>query len=363
MLYGLIMAGGLGTRFWPESRGSRPKQLLRLLDSQTMIELAVERLLDLVPPERLLVATTERLVEPIRALLPQLPPEAILIEPVKRDTAPCIGLAALRLLHRDPNAIMVVAPSDHVIRPKEEFQRAVRAAVRLVEEEPSALVTFGIRPTYPAETFGYIERGEFISRDYLGGLACFRVQRFCEKPSREVAEAYINAGTFFWNSGIFVWRAQTIWNALAQFAPDVHAGLARIQEALHLPNFEEIVRQEFGTIRPISIDYAVMEHYPHTLVIEAPFEWDDLGNWRALERILPQDVKGNTILASRSLLANATGNIVRSVDPHHLVVLVGVDNLIVVCTPDATLIARKEDEEALREVVPQLADRGWTEYL
>jgi mannose-1-phosphate guanylyltransferase len=363
MLYGVIMAGGVGTRFWPESRGTRPKQLLRLVNSRTMIELAVERLIDLVPPERLLVATTERLAEPIRTLLPHLPPEAILIEPVKRDTGPCIGLAALRLLHRDPDAIMVVAPSDHVIRPKEEFQRAVRAAVHLVEEEPTALVTFGIRPAYPAETFGYIQRGDPLYRDYLNNLACFRVDRFCEKPSRDIAEAYVAAGTFYWNSGIFVWRAQTIWNALAQFVPDVHERLARLRDAIHLPNFEEVVRQEFGGIRPISIDYAVMEHYPHTFVIEAPFEWDDLGNWRALERILSHDPGGNTILASRSLLANATGNIVRSVDPHHLVVLVGVDNLIVVCTPDATLIARKEDEEALRRVVPRLADLGWTEYL
>jgi mannose-1-phosphate guanylyltransferase len=357
------MAGGVGTRFWPESRGNRPKQLLPLLDSKTMIETAVERLAELVPPERLLVATTERLVQPIRQVLPHLRPEAILIEPFKRDTAPCIGLAALQLLAIDPQAVMVVAPSDHVIQPKEEFQRAVRAAAALVEEDPSALVTFGIPPSYPAQTFGYIQRGEPVEKDYLAGLSCFRVKQFCEKPSREVAQSYVQSGSFYWNAGIFVWRAQTIWEALARYAPDVYQHLENIRQALGTSEWPQVLRSEFAAIRPISIDYAVMQNYPNTLVIEAPFKWDDLGNWRALERLYGQDLDGNILLAERHLCINARGNIVRASDPRHLIVLVGVEDLVVVCTPDATLVARKEDEEALRRVVPQLADLGWTEYL
>ncbi|MCS7237778.1 MAG: mannose-1-phosphate guanylyltransferase [Thermoguttaceae bacterium] len=363
MLYGVIMAGGVGTRFWPESRGHRPKQLLPLVDSRTMLEGAVDRLRPLVPPERLLIATTERLAPQIRQILPQLDPQAIFIEPVKRDTAPCIGLAAVYLLQSDPEAVMVVTPSDHVIEPEEEFLRAIRVGVRLVEENPAALVTFGIKPSYPAQTFGYIERGEPLHRDFLEGLLCYHARQFCEKPPREMAEAYLQAGTFYWNSGIFIWRADTILKALAEYAPDVYEPLLAIKEAFGEPNFDHILRERFAAIRPISIDYAVMQHYPHTLVIEAPFCWDDLGNWRALERVISQDPSGNTLMAARHLLIDARGNIVRSTDPHHLIVLVGVDDLVVVTTPDATLVARKDDEENLRRVVPLLADLGWTEYL
>lgn len=363
MLYGVIMAGGVGTRFWPESRGCRPKQLLPLVDSKTMLEAAVARLRPLVPPQRLLIATTERLVGAIRQLFPDLDPGAIFIEPVKRDTAPCIGLAAIYLLRADPEAIMVVTPSDHVIEPVEEFLRAIRVAVRLVEENPAALVTFGIKPTYPAQTFGYIERGEPLARDFLEGLPCYHARQFCEKPPREMAEAYLQAGTFYWNSGIFVWRAQTIVDALARYAPDVYEPLSEIGAAFGREDFDHILRERFAAVRPISIDYAVMQQYPQTLVIEAPFRWDDLGNWRALERVLPQDPAGNTVMAPRHLLIDARGNIVRSTDPHHLIVLVGVDDLVVVTTPDATLVARKDDEENLRRVVPLLADLGWTEYL
>lgn len=363
MLYGVIMAGGVGTRFWPESRGNRPKQLLPLVDSKTMLETAVERLRPLIPPERLMIATTERLVPRIRELLPELDPKSIFIEPLKRDTAPCIGLAAIFLLHHDPEALMVVTPSDHLIAPDHEFHRAIRAAVRLVEENPQVLVTFGVKPTYPAQAFGYIERGEPIERDYLEGLTCYQVRQFCEKPPREVAEAYVAAGSFYWNSGIFVWRASTILDAIAQFAPDVYQPLSRIAEALNGPNFDQVLREEFANIRPISIDYAVMQQYPTTVVIESPFQWDDVGNWRALERVLPPDPNGNTVMAARNLLIEAHGNIVRSTDPHHLVVLVGAEDLIVVATPDATLVARKDNEEALRRVVPLLADLGWTEYL
>ncbi len=363
MLYGVIMAGGIGTRFWPESRGLRPKQLLPLVNSKTMLETAVTRLRALIPPERLMIATTERLAPQIRELMPELNPNSIFIEPLKRDTAPCIGLAATYLVHNDPDAVMVVTPSDHLIAPEAEFHRAIRVAVRLVEENPDVLVTLGIRPTYPAPTFGYIERGERVEREFLEGLTCFQVRQFCEKPPRELAEAYLAAGTFYWNSGIFVWRASTILQALAQLAPDVYHCLARIAAAVDAPNFHDVLREEFAKIRPISIDYAVMQEYPTKLVIEAPFRWDDLGNWRALERVISPDSSGNTVMAGRHLLIDTRGSILRSTDPNHLVVLVGVEDLIVVTTPDATLVARKDDEEGLRRIVPLLADLGWTEYL
>ncbi len=324
----------------------------------------MERLAELVPPERLLVATTERLVQPIRQVLPHLRPEAILIEPFKRDTAPCIGLAALQLLAVDPQAVMVVAPSDHVI----QSERGISAGnscrrstgggrSRGTDHFRHSTVLIRLRRSVISSA------ANSSRRTTSAGLSCFRVKQFCEKPSRELAQAYVQSGSFYWNAGIFVWRAQTIWEALARYAPDVYQHLETIRQALGTPEWPQVLRSEFAAIRPISIDYAVMQNYPNTLVIEAPFKWDDLGNWRALERLYDKDLDGNTLLAERHLCINARGNIVRTSDPRHLIVLVGVEDLVVVCTPDATLVARKEDEEALRRVVPQLADLGWTEYL
>ncbi len=367
MLYVVIMAGGTGTRFWPESRANLPKQLLPLLGPHTMIQQTVHRLGDLVPLDRIIIATTERLAPLIAAQLPALPREAILIEPSKRDTAPCIGLAAHRILREDPEAIMAVMPSDHVIHPEEELRRAIRQAVALVERDPKRLVTFGIRPTYPAESFGYIERDEPLANeppsDFGGSIPCYQVKKFHEKPRVDVAQEYVASGRFYWNAGIFVWKARTILEAIREFVPALAEHLERIANAADSPEFLKILRSEFAAISPISIDYAVMERATNTIVLEAPFQWDDVGNWRALERILARDTEGNVVSGSQHLIFSGHGNIVRSADPDHLVVLVGVNDLIVVATKDATLVARKDCEEQLRKVVTVLADRGWHQYL
>ncbi len=356
------MAGGAGTRFWPESRKARPKQLLALAGNATMIQLAVARLGDAVPPDRVMIVTGRHLVDAIAAELPAVPREAILAEPCKRDTAPCIGLAAIHLVKKDPDATMVILPSDHVIAPDDVFQRAIVAAGAVVDDQPQSLVTFGIRPTFPGETFGYIERGERL--DAVGAstnLTVYRVARFREKPTATVAREYLAKGNYYWNAGIFVWKATTILEALREFEPAMYERLDTIGRAIGTRQYADVLEREFSAIQGKSIDYAVMERARDVLVAEAPFQWDDVGSWQAIARQCGSDQQGNTIQAKHVGL-NTTGTIVRSGDDH-LIVTLGLTDCIIVRTRDATLIARKEDEESIRQVVKLLEERGWNEYL
>ena len=360
MLHAVIMAGGSGTRFWPASRALNPKQLLNLAGERSMIQATVDRLDGLVKPEHTLIVTNERLVEPIHAQLPALPESSFIGEPFKRDTAPCIGIAAAWVLHHDPDALMAVMPADHVIPSRESFQSAIQHAVKLIEDDPARIVTFGIKPTYPAEIFGYVEReGSNLSND--GGPPTYAVNQFREKPNAKLAAEFLASGTFYWNSGIFLWKAQTILDALEKYAPEMFARIKTISDAIGKPDFDEVFRREFEAIQGKSIDFAVMEHYRPIVVVEAPFDWDDVGNWPALERLNGTDDDGNTILGKHLGVATR-GTLVRSVKDH-LVVTVGLEDMIVVHTGDATLVAKKSDEEKIRQVVQELERREWREFL
>lgn len=361
MLHAVIMAGGTGTRFWPLSRTARPKQLLDLAGGRTMIQATVDRLGDLAPAERTWIITNRSLVRPIAEQLPQLDRQRIVGEPCKRDTAPAIGLAALLVLAQDADATMVVMPADHLIQTDAMFQAAIRIAEALVEHEPQTLVTFGIKPTYPAESFGYIERGRGTGDGGQGKAGVFEVKRFREKPARSVAEEYCASGNFYWNSGIFVWKARTILDALVKHEPAMCQHLEVIQNHLGKPEFAQVFDREFTAIRGKSIDFAVMEHYQPVVVIEAPFTWDDIGSWQALARSVGTDEAENAIIG-KHLGIRTSGSIVRTSD-EHLVVTLGLKDTIVVHTPDATLVADKHQEEAIREVVKALEERGWREYL
>jgi len=365
MLHAVIMAGGAGTRFWPASRTARPKQLLDLVGGRTMIQATVDRLGDLVPADRILVVTNQQLVAPIAEQLPGLPVENILGEPCKRDTAPCVGLAAGILARHDPAATMIVLPADHVITTDEQFQEAIRQAANLVDDRPGRIVTFGIRPTYAAEGFGYIERGDKLTPPPAAGVRqptdTYHVKKFREKPKGATAKEFFESGRFYWNSGIFVWRASTILTALDTHEPIMAGHLQVIAKAFGTSDFASTFTREFTALPGKSIDYAVMEHHSDVAVIEAPFRWDDVGSWQALARSLPSDEDGNTIIG-RHLGIRSTGCIVRT-DQQHLVATLGLRDTIVVHTPDATLVANKHDEEAVRQVVEMLVQRGWTEYL
>jgi mannose-1-phosphate guanylyltransferase len=360
MLHAIVMAGGSGTRFWPASRAALPKQLLPLAGTKTLLEDTIARLDGLVPPERMMVVTAERLLPAVRAQLPHLPEAALVGEPCKRDTAPCIGLAALLVSRHDRDATMAVMPSDHVIAPAETFRAAIRQAAALVDEAPGRLVTFGIKPTYPAESFGYIQAGEPLPTP-PGGAAVHRVARFREKPPASVAREYLAAGNFLWNAGIFVWKASTILTALAERQPECLAHLERIAAAWDTPDRAAVFAREFAAIKGISIDYAVLEHATDVAVIEAPFAWDDLGGWSAVARQRGADAEGNTVVG-RHLGIDTVRTIVAG-DDGHLVVTMGLEDMLVVHTPDATLVADRAHEEAVRRVVAELEKRGWTGYL
>ena len=338
--------------------------------------------------------------------MPELPAAAILGEPCKRDTAPCIGLAALHVLRRDPDATIAVMPSDHAIGPAAVFADAIRQAAEFVDLQPQRMITFGIRPTYPAESFGYIERGGLLGATGSAGvtpgatgsasalpksssaphpdstpssvrpalaksvapsnvqsdeLQLFEVARFREKPPAAVAREYLAAGNFFWNSGIFVWKARTILGALAEYQPEMFAHLRAIDAAVGTGDYQTTFEREFAAIRGISIDYAVLEKSPHVAMIEAPFRWDDVGSWQAMARLRGVDADGNTV-AGKHLGVNTTDTIIRSTGDH-LIATLGLKEMIVVHTPDATLVASRHEEEAVRRIVKLLEERGWTEFL
>jgi len=360
MLHAVIMAGGSGKRFWPLSRRTRPKQVLPIAGPRPMIAETLLRLEGLVPIERSYIVTHESQVGPILSGLGVGPPPRVVAEPYGRDTAACIGLAALHVRRADPDATMLVMPADQVIRPVERFQEVMRAAVEVVGKE-DALVTFGIKPTYPATGYGYIHRGERLAE--VGGIPVHAVHRFREKPARAVAEDYLASGEYYWNSGIFCWRAATILDCLRRFTPQLHAALERIAGAMATPNEATVLREAYESIEKISIDYAVMEKAEAIRVVEADFEWRDVGSWLsvALLRRGEADAHGN-VLVGRCETVAASDSLVIG-EPDHLIGVIGLDDVIVVHTPDATLVCSKSRAEEVKQLVDILEKKALDQYL
>jgi mannose-1-phosphate guanylyltransferase len=359
MLHALIMAGGGGTRFWPRSRQRRPKQFLALGGDRTLLQQAGDRIEAQVPPECTWVITAAAYTDETRHQLPRLPEAHVVGEPCGRDTAACIGLGAALIAGEDPAGTMLVMPADHVIEPAQEFRRAVHVAEQTAEEHPDALVTFGIPPTFPSVGYGYIHRGEEQARRQ--GVGVYRVQGFREKPDREVAERYVVSGEYFWNSGIFVWKAATILKALRERQPKLFAAVQRIAEAWHTPDRAAVLRREYEGLGRISIDYAIMETAPKVLVVQAPYRWDDVGSWLALERMHPQDAGGNTVLAAHAGID--THNCVIVAEGGHLLATVGVSNLLIIQDGNATLVADRREEGTIKKLVELLKEKGLEKYL
>ena len=277
MLHAVIMAGGSGTRFWPQSRTKMPKQLLKLAGDRTMIQQTVDRCDSLIAGAQTWVVTNHAQVDPTCGQLPDIPPGNVLVEPSARNTAPCVGLAAIHTLRQDPDAVMFVMPADHVIGPADVFQNAARRAVELVKEDADRLVLFGVPPTYPSTGYGYIERGESLGTDGAYHVASFR-----EKPPQVTAQEYIDSGRFYWNCGIFCWKASTILDELKQHEPEMYARLMTLGEAIGTPEYDDVLSAEFPQMNSIAIDRAVLERSSRVCVIEAPFQWDDVGSWLAV---------------------------------------------------------------------------------
>jgi mannose-1-phosphate guanylyltransferase len=359
MLHAVIMAGGSGTRFWPESRRETPKQFLKLAGSRTMIQATFDRCTPWIAAEHVWVVTNAVQAHETRRQLPEVPAANVLVEPCGRNTAPCIGLAAIHLLRVDPDAVMLVMPADHVIRPAEEFQRAVDEAMRLVERDGTRLVLFGVPPTYPATGFGYIERDQPLGDRHAAGA--YRVASFREKPDRETARQYFDSGRFYWNCGIFVWRAQQILDCLARREPEIHERLLRLSRQIGTNDWDAALSAEFPQMKSISIDYAVLEREPGICVLEAPYEWDDVGSWHALRRLRGSDSAGNTV--SGLHCGVDTRNCIIRTSDEHLVATLGLEDVIVVHTPRATLVARADDENAIKQLIERLQSEGHAQFL
>ena len=351
-LYALILAGGSGERFWPLSRRARPKQLLRLVGEQTLLEQTVARLDGLVPKERILILTNVEQEAAVRELLPDFPADNIVAEPAKRDTAAAVALGVGWVAARDHLATMLVLPADHVIKDAAAFRRTLAAAATAAEGN-DALVTIGIKPTWACTGFGYVEQGEEVQ---VAGVPTatriHRVLRFREKPNADLAEAFLRAGTFRWNAGMFVWSIPTVLSEFNRHAPELAAFIAQLQAA---GKFAATLRDHFAPLPKISFDYAIMENAGRVLVVEAEFDWDDVGGWRAVANYLEQDADGNAANCEVTML-DSTSNIVHAQDGT-LVALLGVHDMIVVRTEDAVLVCHRQHAEKIKNLIGQLPPR------
>jgi mannose-1-phosphate guanylyltransferase len=351
MLHAVIMAGGSGTRFWPASRRSHPKQLLSIGTARPLVEETVNRISGLVPPERILIVTNEQYARMTGRLLNKIPEENVIGEPLGRDTAACIGLAALIVRHRDPDAVMAVMPSDHIIKPPEAFCATLEAAEAFLDDNRDALLTFGIEPTFPSTGYGYIKRGKPVAESRA--ISFFEVDTFREKPTLDVAEAFLREGGYLWNAGIFLWRADVLIENMARHLPDLYRDLSKLEPVIDGKGFVDALAAAYPSLQQISIDYGIMEKAKRRCVASVSYRWDDVGSWDALERLIPPDEAGNRVEGTCHAV-DAKDNIVSA--RGGMVGLVGVEGLVVVHTPDATLVCRKEDAEAVKRLVEGLGE-------
>jgi len=358
MLYALIMAGGSGTRFWPRSRKKIPKHHLAIAGPGTMIRQTYERLEGEVPPEQILVVTVREQADATREQLPELPEQNIIAEPEPRNTAAAVGLGAVHVAERCPDSTMLVVTADHVIKPKGTYWKNVRAAVELACDGES-LVVFGIKPAWGNPGFGYIHRGE--SAGEHEGVRCFAVRQFEEKPPAETAAKWVETGEYYWNSGMFVWQTATILTELERYAPEIFSEISRIRDAIGSPQENQVTSDIYGGIPKQPIDKAVMEKAPSVKVVDATFDWDDVGSWNSLPNHHQQDEDGNTALAAHRGIR--TSNCIIAGEPKHLISTIGVSDLVIVQTADVTLVCRRDEVEDIKQVVEQLGQEGLEEYL
>ncbi len=358
-LYAVILAGGSGTRFWPVSRERFPKQLLQIIGEETLIQQTVRRALKAVPAQNICVVTNVSQAETIKWQLSNWNNELnFVLEPASRNTGPAIGLAALRLLRRDPDALMLVVPADQVIKGDRKFKQAVSFGHRLAQQ--GALVTFGIRPTGPETGYGYILPDMRSCLGTMDSLSGYKVKRFVEKPDLNKAMRFFKDGRYLWNSGMFLWRADELIEEFARHQPALLKGLRALENMFEAGRSNERLADRYRRLKSVSIDYGVMERSTRATVIPVDFSWLDVGSWSSLEKILPRDKQGNV----------RTGNIV-DVESHgsvffatkRLVCSIGLSEMVVVDTPDATLVCPKSRSQEVKGLVEVLKEKGAPEHL
>lgn len=358
MLFAVIMAGGSGTRFWPWSRERKPKHTLNIYENKSLLQETVERVSSNIPINNVLIVTTQPQTETIKNTLPGFPKENIITEPCGRDTAACIGLAASIINKRCDKAVMAVMPADHIIKPRDKFTKLLDIAYSLATKTDS-LITFGVTPISPSVHYGYIHCG--TKKEVIDDVVICDVIEFKEKPDKETAQKYIDSEKYYWNSGIFVWSTKTILSCIEQFMPNLSTGLSKIHQNLNTPGEKKIIEEEYKAFEKVSIDYGIMERVENVKVIEANFFWDDVGTWKALERLNKQDDSGNTILAKHAGINSNNCIIIGEKD--HLITTANVSDLIIVQTNDTTLICSKNKDEDIKQLVKKLKETGFDDYL
>ncbi len=356
-MYAVIMAGGKGIRFWPLSRDRKPKHLLNITGEKSVIQYTVDRVTSLVGIDNILIVTGAGHADEIRKQLPCLPADNILIEPVGRNTAPCVGLAAMHIRKRNPDAVMFVLPADHLITDTENFLRLL-ATAREHAMRSDSLVTIGIKPRWPETGYGYIEQGGIA--DTIGDTPVYEVRSFREKPDLATAEMFIKNGGFFWNSGMFIWKVSVILNEMERLLPELYRGLLEIEKSIGTEYEKNVLSEVYRDIPSISIDYGIMEDTRNTFMVKGDFGWNDIGSWDALWDVLDKDESGNATMG-KVINLDTSNSLIYS--PQKMVALIGVKDLIVVETGDSLLICKRGNSQDVRKIVKHLEKEEMKNYL
>jgi mannose-1-phosphate guanylyltransferase len=358
--YAVIMAGGGGTRLWPLSRQARPKQMLRLNGKDTLFQMAVNRLDGLFPPDRIYVVTVADQAVQLQEQSPQIPKENYLIEPMPRGTASVVGLAAVALRQRDPEAVMAILTADHFIENEEQFRHLLETAYDVAQHK--YLVTIGIQPTFAATGYGYIQRGERLP-EYTDNEV-YKVVRFKEKPNEETAQEFLQRGDHDWNSGMFVWRVDHILEEIERWMPELMEALRKIDQVWNTSQRIDVIQSVWPKIKPQTIDYGIMERAERVATLPAKgLGWNDVGSWDSLFEVLPMDEKGNIILGAQHIGLNTSNSLVCAEKPDRLIVTIGAKDLVIVDTGNAILICPRDEAQKVRELVNLLKQMGHNQYL
>lgn len=355
-MYCLLMAGGSGTRFWPKSREKTAKQYLNIYGKKSLIENTISRFEKIVPPENLYIVTKEAQKKEIKKYIGKVPENNIIFEPVGKNTAPCIGLGALLIQHKDPEGILIVSPADHLIQKEKKFSQTINTAVKVAEEH-NCFVTIGISPDRPATGYGYIQSKKSIGP--INTIDVYKVRTFAEKPDTETAEKFIESGDFFWNSGIFIFKIKTFFIALKKYLPELHEGLSELKKSLDKKNFEKKLHKIYPKLKSISIDYGIMEKTDNVCVVKGDFPWNDLGSWEQVYQISPKNKEGNVLHGN--VITQDVNNSYISTDK--MLAVVGLKDVVVVQNDDATIICRKDKSEDIKNIVLQLKKKNLKKYL
>lgn len=360
-MYVVIMAGGAGTRFWPRSRQNMPKQLLKIVGENTMLQETVNRVKDITQPDKILIITGENLKDEIMQQLPDIPGKNVISEPFGRNTAPCIALAATIINKREngKKATMAVLPADHLVKENIKFQKSLIVAAQ-VADSSNSLVTIGIKPTYPETGYGYIQRNAKETK--IEGQKIYPVKTFAEKPNLDTAKRFISSGDFFWNAGIFIWTTENILAEIEKQMTELAELLPNLHKKIDTPNMEKEILKVYSATKSISIDYAIMEHAENVSVIESDFDWSDVGSWEAVYNLSEKNKNQNVIITENTIEINSKNNFLQSVN-NKLIAAIDVDDLILVETKDAILICRKESSQRVKEVVDKLHLKDMDEYI